>query len=104
MLITAMNWYNDLYVGEAARRKKNKIINKLDKHSISFGVYVVTLASNGKDILDVLPAFMLYKQQNQDRLILGLAVTKEEALEVCAQIIQDVYRKTGTYDVRSYFS
>lgn len=102
--MTAMKWYNDLYVGEVARRKKKKIINRLEKHSISFGVYVITLAANGKDLLDVLPAFMLYKEQNQERTILGIAVTKEEALEVCARIIQDVHSKTGAYDVRSFFA
>ncbi len=99
-----MKWYSNLYLGEEAGKKKTKLINQLEKHSISFGVYVITPASNGKDLLDVLPAFMLYKEQNRERKILGLAVTKEEALEVAANIIQDVFQKTGTYDVRGYFA
>lgn len=61
-----MNWYKNLYLGEEARKKKTKIINQLEKHSISFGVYVITLASNGKDLLDVLPAFMLYRDHTRD--------------------------------------
>ena len=99
-----MNWYKNLYLGEEAGKKKTKIINQLEKHSISFGVYVITLASNGKDLLDVLPAFMLYRDNTRDREILGLAITKDEALEVCGKIIFDVYSKTGTYDVRSFFA
>ena len=97
-----MKWYHDLYVGEEANRKKNKIINHLDRHKIIFGVYVITLASNGKDLLDVLPAFMLLRENNRDRMILGIAVTKEEAFEVCKQIIMDVFRKTGQYDIRVF--
>ena len=99
-----MNWYKNLYLGEEAGKKKTKIINQLEKHSISFGVYVITLASNGKDLLDVLPAFMLYRNHARDRKILGLAITRDEALEVCGKIIFDVYSKTGTYDVRSFFA
>ena len=99
-----MNWYKNLYLGEEAGKKKSKIIHQLEKHSVSFGVYVITLASNGKDLLDVLPAFMLYRGHTREREILGIAVTKEEALEVCGKIISDVYSKTGSYDVRSFFA
>ena len=99
-----MNWYKNLYLGEEAGKKKTKIINQLDRHQLSFGVYVITLASNGKDLLDVLPAFMLYRDNMREREILGIAITKDEALEVCGQIISDVYSKTGAYDVRSFFA
>ena len=99
-----MNWYKNLYLGEEAGKKKTKIINQLDRHQLSFGVYVITLASNGKDLLDVLPAFMLYRDNMREREILGIAITKDEALEVCGQIISDVYSKTGAYDVRRFFA
>ncbi len=99
-----MKLNKNLYFGEEAGKKKAKIINQLDKHQLSFGVYVITLASNGKDLLDVLPAFMLYRNHTRDREILGIAVTKEEAFEVCGQIIADVHSKTGAYDVRSFFA
>lgn len=99
-----MKWHKDLYVGEDAKKKIKSIQHRLEKHSAALGVYVVTLAANGKDLLDVLPAFFLYREKNRDVTILGVAVTKEEALEVCAQMILDVYKKTGGFDVRSYFA
>lgn len=99
-----MNWHKNLYVGSEANRKKKKIIRKLDSHSIALGVYVITLASNGRDLFDVLPAYMLYRDKVCDREIIGIAVTKEEALEVCGQIIMDAYIETGEYDVRSFLS
>ena len=99
-----MNWYKHLYLGELANKKKSKIIHKLEKQEVALGVYAITLASNGRDLLDVLPAYMLYRDQAREREILGIAVTKEEAFEVCAEIIQDVYQKTGSYEVRSFFA
>ena len=99
-----MNWHKNLYVGKAAARKKKKIISKLDSESIALGVYVITLASNGRDVFDVFPAYMLYRDQVREREIVGIALTREEALEVCEQIIMDVFAETGGYDVRSYLA
>ena len=98
-----MKWYKDLYIGEEAGKKKSKLIKQLEQKKLTPGVFVITLASNGKDLLDVLPGIMMLKEQCRQREILGLAVTKEEALEVCEQIILDVYQKTSAYAVRSFF-
>ena len=99
-----MNWHPNLYVGEEAAKHKKKLMRKLEKDSIPFGVYVITLAANGKDLLDVIPGFMFMREDIREREVIGLAVTKEEALEVCEQIIMDVYRKTGGFEVRSFFA
>ena len=99
-----MKWRKDLYLGESAGKKKNKIKKQLDHEKLVPGVYVITLASNGKDLLDILPAFMLFRDSVREREVIGLAVTKEEAFEVCEKIILDVYEKTGSYGVRDYFS
>lgn len=79
-------------------------MRKLDAHKLVLGAYVITLAANGKDMFDMLPAYMLFREENAERLILGLAANKEEAMEVCGKMLEDVYSGTGGYDVRSYFS
>lgn len=99
-----MKWHIPLYVGEEAGKKRKKLIHQLERKKPAFGVYAVTLSSNGKDIFDIFPAFMLMREDIREREILGLAVTKEEALEVCEQIIMEVYNKTGEFAVRRYFS
>ena len=98
-----MKWHTLLYFGEQAAKKRTKIVHDIDQKKISFGTFVIILAVNGKDLLDILPAYMLYKESYQDQVILGVAVTKEEAFEVCEKIICDVYERTGGYDVRSFF-
>ena len=98
-----MNWHKKLFLGSEAAKKKAKIISNLENHKISFGVYVIILSVNQKDIFDILPSHMLFKENYKDCEIVGISVTKDEAYEVCAKIINEVYDKTGTYKVREYF-
>ena len=99
-----MNWHEKLYVGEQAGRKKKKIMRKLDRQKLVLGLYVITLASNPKNLLDVIPAYMLFRPQAAQLQIIGIAMTKEEAFEVCERIIMDVYGQTAGFDVRSFFA
>ena len=85
------------------QKKRQKIIRDLEQKKLNFGVFVIILSVNGKDLFDIIPAFLLQKEIYQESPILGVAITKEEAFEVCEQMILDVYNRTGGYDVRSYF-
>lgn len=98
-----MKWHTLLYFGESAAKKRQKIVRELEQKKYSFGVFVIILSTNGKDLFDIIPSYLLQKENYQDMPILGVAVTKEEAYEVCEKMILDVYDRTGDYDVRSYF-
>ena len=95
-----------MYIGEEARKKKTKIIYNIDTRKLQFGVYVLTFAANGKDLIDIIPSFMLEKEsyKGRDIVVIGLAASKDEALEVGRQIITDCYNQTGGFDLRSYFA
>ena len=101
-----MYWHRKMYYGDKARKKRTRIMYNIDTHKLQFGVYVLTPAANGTDLIDIIPAFMLNKDdyKGRDIVIIGLAASKEEALELGGRIICDVYDKTGGYDIRSYFS
>lgn len=98
-----MNWHKKIVFGEEAEKKRNKIIYKLDNHKIEFGVYFVLLSSSEKDLLDVVPGYMIYKEAYSGKEILGVGLTKEEAFDVCGQLIMRVMEETGNLDVRSYY-
>ena len=98
-----MRFYKDLYVGENAKKKIRKIKNAIVSGKAKAGVYVISLSACSSDLLDIMPAFMLHASRYRKLEILGVAVTKEEALEVGRMIIMDVYEKTGGFDVHSYF-
>ena len=90
-----ITWYDHLYVGDKAKKKRYRIIQAIRKARIQTGAYVITPAFNGNNILDIYPAMELaspYYKDN-DFFIIGIAVDYWEALEVAGKIIDDLYRR-----------
>ena len=99
-----MNWYDDLYVGESIIHKTNKIKWKILHNAGQIRIYVITLASNDKNLLDIIPSQELMQKgyPKKDLYVVGLAKGYDEAVEVAASIIDEVYRQTGAFEVASY--
>ncbi len=95
-----------IYLGENAGPRKKNIINNIKKHRFQAGIYVISLCTNGTDIFDIIPTWMISKEgyNGKDINILGIAYGKDEAIDVVCRMILDVYEKTGNMDVRGYFS
>lgn len=99
-----MKWYDDLYVGESIIHKTNKIKWKILHNAGQIRIYVITLASNDKNLLDIIPSQELMQKgyPKKDLYVVGLAEGYDEAVEVAASIIDEVYRQTGAFEVASY--
>ncbi len=99
-----MKWYDDLYVGESIIHKTNKIKWKILHNAGQIRIYVITLASNDKNLLDIIPSQELMQKgyPKKDLYVVGLAKEYDEAVEVAASIIDEVYRQTGAFEVASY--
>lgn len=99
-----LKWYKKLYVGDTAKQKEKKIIRKINKGSGQLGVYVITLAANGQDHLDVFSANLLLQKPVRSRcpVIVGIAKGYEEALAVVQEITEEVYGETGAVDIRGF--
>ena len=99
-----MEWHEDLYLGSSIRHRHRKIKWKIIHNVGQIRVYVITLASNEKNLLDIIPSWELMQKYYPKRglFVVGLAGTYDEALELAGRIINDVYRTTGGFDVRSY--
>lgn len=97
-------WYDHLYVGEKARKKRYRIIQGIRKSKSGPEIYVITPATNGNNILDIYPAMTLSWPIYQDEvfLVLGIASTYWEALEVAGNIVNDMYRKTGGFNLQGF--
>ena len=98
-----MRLYERLYFGEKAKKNRVKILQAVREEKAS-GYYVLTFASNEKNLLDIYSASSLnqpyYKQQ--DLLIVGVAADYEDAAELVGTIVGEVYQKTGGFDVREF--
>ena len=98
-----MRWYERLYVGEKAKKNRFSILQAVREEKSS-GYYILTPASNPKNLLDIYSAHALkqpyYKQQ--DLLIVGVAADYQDAAVRVGRIVGEVYKKTGGYEVGSF--
>ncbi len=99
-----MKWYEDLYVGESIVHKTSKIKWKIRHNAGQLNIYVITLASNPANLLDIIPAQELMQKAypKKDLFVIGLAKGYTEAMDVVVSIIDEVYRQTGAFAVKDY--
>lgn len=97
-----MKWYNNLYVGENAKKRKHKIIMRALRHKPQAGVYMITLPVNEKDALEIYPSYILLQKhyRKKDMFVVGIGEGRDEALCVVQEIIMDCYNQTGQFLVR----
>ena len=97
-----MKWYNKLYLGENAKKRKRKIMHNIRFNKPQLGVYVITLPTNEKNSLDIYPSNVLLHKyyKNRDLTIVGIAEGREEALLLVERIVMDCYNETGQFLVR----
>lgn len=101
-----MTWQDDLYVGASIVHKTSKIKWKIRHNAGQLNIYVITLASNERNLLDIIPAKELLQRgyPKQEMHVVGLAKGYDEAVEVATSIVDEVYHNTGAFDVRSYLA
>ena len=99
-----MTWYEDLYVGESIVHKTSKIKWKIRHNAGQLNIYVISLASNEANLLDIIPAQELLQKgyPKREMYVVGLAKGYDEAVNVAVSIVEEVYQSTGAFDVRSY--
>lgn len=99
-----MKWYDKLYVGESIKGKEARIKWNINHNAGTISIYVIALASNPDNLLDMIPARELMQKgyPKQNLRIIGLAKGYDEGVEVITQIIHDTYQNTGNVDVYSY--
>jgi hypothetical protein len=94
-----MKWYNNLYVGENAKKRKHKIIMKAIRNKPQIGIYMITLPVNEENALEIYPSYILLQKhyRKKQMMVVGISEGYEEALEVMQEIIMDCYRETGQF-------
>ena len=101
-----MTWLDDLYVGESIVHKTNRIKWKICHNAGQLNIFVIALASNESNLLDIIPAKELLKKgfPKQNLYVVGLAKGYDEAVEVAASIVDLVYHKAGGFAVKKYLT
>lgn len=101
-----MNWYQNLYVGKTAHKKKQELIDKIEQKQELLRAYLITIAPDERNQLEIVTPTIYWQQTERigaEPMIVGLAWGMREAKEVLVEMTEDVYQSLGRLDYRSYF-
>lgn len=98
-----LRWINNFYRG-AGVEEPEEIKAKINAGDFLPGVYLLTLSDHPQNILEIIPAVLLKQKLvvHLCPLVIGVAYGKEEAMELVCGIVEEVYRKTGSFCVEEY--
>lgn len=79
---------------------------KIEHGRLTPGIYCISFASNPDNLFDIYEAkellFPYYRKR--DIHIIGLAGGYEEACLLVRDMVEEIYRETGAFQVREYFA
>ena len=89
-----MKYYKHLYLSEGLEKKKDKIIQKIEAGKILPGIFLVTLAPDEKNQLEIHRYLLLLQPvfHRENLFVVGISKDYEEALELVEEITQEVYK------------
>lgn len=98
-----MVFSRQLYLGEGVKHPAI-IKHKLRAHRISKGTYVIRIAENDSDYLEILQAtyYLQPLAHHEKNYIVGFASSYNEALTLVEKMMQDCLERTGGVDLRNY--
>lgn len=100
-----MEYAARLYTTEKTKKSLPRILLKLRMRRPQPKIWLITLASNEKNLLDIFwgTYYIQPMFQKQNPYIVGIAEDEEQARLLTVKILEDVYQKQGNFDVRTYF-
>lgn len=99
-----MDWYSRLYVSDDLKEKKEKLIDKIEHGCGTPGIYLITIASNERNLLDILSADQLLwpVMHRICPVIVGMAHSYDDAVQIAASLILEAYESTDEFHVETY--
>lgn len=99
-----MDWYPRVYIGESLAGQEQSIRRRLERGKYRRGIWLITGAMNGTDLLDIRPSTDLARPGLKGMMppVGGISRGKWEACQLVIRILEDCYAATGGYDVISF--
>lgn len=99
-----MRFYRHLYCSDSLKKRKRKIIWKIRHNAGQISVYVITMSDQEEEQLEIFHSGQLLQKyyRTHPPYIIGIADGYQGALELTRGIAEEVYRKTGGLDIKSY--
>ena len=86
------------------KKKKEKIIYKLENGKFQPGIHLILLSTSGRNHMEIVNSALLLqpKYPQKDLLVAGIAKSYDGALELVEKIFEEVYDKTKGTDICNY--
>lgn len=99
-----MFWYDNLYLGKHCILRVNRLKYKITHRIPHPTVYLIALPRSENSVLEMIPSQMLMQKlyPKDDLRIIGMGADRGEAMELMRQIIDEVYREQGNFDVAAF--
>ncbi len=100
-----LTFRRDLYLGEGIKPKKlDKIKRKLVEKPLLAGVYVISIAGNPEDQLEIFDAKQLAQSYYKKfpRHVVGIASDYDDSLKLIERITQECLRERGDCNLKEY--
>ena len=100
-----LNWHSLIYLSEDVKDEYAEIREKLESGTAVSGVYLITLAANPAEQLDIINSviYAADSERYSKAVVVGLAKGRGQAQELVAKMAEDVFSKTGGIEIRKYF-
>ena len=100
--------YRQLYTNDMSEKKIKRYRKKIEQEKPALSLFLITLPISGDGILEIYPYTALlqdhFKSMDASLYVLGFADSHEEALQVAARLVGDMYRETGAFSVKAFIS
>ena len=104
-----LRWLKKCYIGEGINDfdKLRTDIESARAHklkTVMADIYLVTLSDHPDHMMEIIPGIMFLQEYYFDicPLIIGTARGRESALTLVQNIITDMYKKTGDFDIEKF--
>lgn len=100
-----LTFREELYLGEGIKPKKlDKIKKKLLERPLFSGVYVIAIAANPSEQLEIFDARQLVQGYyvKHPRYVVGIASDYEDSLKLIEKITQECLRERGDCNLKEY--
>jgi len=101
-----VRFLDKLYIGETAKKRQTEIRWRLRLFRRVRNLFVIVVSGNDGDQLEIMDS--RYLKQGYFRrfppVIAGFAFGYDEAVDVIVSLAEEVYRKTGSCDIKGYIA
>ncbi len=101
-----IEWYRNLYMDDEVKKSPDSCRHEAESGKIHImPLYCVSLAANDSNLLDIISCNELYFKYHKlhTMYVVGLASSYKSAVNLAADILIEVYKNTGAFDVRTYY-